>query len=234
MASSPENRADLFRVGGAGARRRAVALAAAFALAACLAVAPPAFGLASTKDRVVEQVTIERVGAAAFGVEASTAVEGGEGELAVARFCPMVLSAACDPASIEAGIDCGMDWMCGIEPCLCGSADAWGGCSCNRLETCAPALAYASSDEGVVRVEEAAGRVWLVPVSAGTATVTCTASLKYHADAAARLTVTVGGPTLADAALAGACLLVLALVAGGMGAVLHMTRKRRGKHADLP
>ena len=204
----------------------------ALMLVACFVGVPPALGLASTEDRIVEPVAVQQVSAGAFGVESSTAVEDGTGQLAVARFCPLALSAVCDPASIEAGIDCGMDWMCGIEPCLCGSADAWGGCSCNGLETLAPTLAYASSNEGVVRVVEAAGRTWLVPVSAGTATVTCTASLKYHADAAAQLTVTVGGPTLADAALLGACLLALALMAAVVLAVRHAMRRRGRQHAD--
>ncbi len=180
----------------------------------------------------MEPVEVLRVSAGAFGAESTAPLADGAGELALPRFCPVALSAECDPASIEAGVDCGMDWMCGIEPCLCGSADAWGGCSCNGLETTVPAVAYASSDEGVVRVAEAAGRVWLVPVAPGTATVTCTASLKHFADAEAHLAVTVGGPTLADGVLAGLCLLAVALTAA---CVLLARRavKRRRRHAGL-
>jgi len=69
-------------------------------------------------------------------------------------------------------------------------------------------------------------------VSAGTAIVTCTASLKYHADAAVQLTVTVDSPTLADAALLGACLLALALMAAVVLAVCHAMRRRGRQHAD--
>ena len=173
-----------------------------------------------------------RVSAGAFGSESAAVVADGAGELALPRFCPTALSAECDPASIEAGVDCGMDWMCGIEPCLCGSADAWGGCSCNGLETTSPTVSYASSDEGVVRVEEAAGRVWLVPVAPGTATVTCTASLKHFADTEARLAVTVGGPTLADGVLAGLCLLAVALIAACV-LLVRRAMKRRRRHAGL-
>ena len=202
------------------------------AFATCLAFASPAFALSSTADRVVEPVEVLRVSAGAFGSESAAVVADGAGELALPRFCPTALSAECDPASIEAGVDCGMDWMCGIEPCLCGSADAWGGCSCNGLETTSPTVSYASSDEGVVRVEEAAGRVWLVPVAPGTATVTCTASLKHFADTEARLAVTVGGPTLADGVLAGLCLLAVALIAACV-LLVRRAMKRRRRHAGL-
>ena len=76
----------------------------------------------------------------------------------------MAVSASCDPETIEVGIDCGMEWMCGIWPCLCGSADAWGGCSCNGLETIAPDVSFSSSDEGVVRVQHVGDAVLLMPV----------------------------------------------------------------------
>ncbi|WP_281655358.1 hypothetical protein [Eggerthella sinensis] len=204
-------------------RVRAAVLAAVCALALLPASAHAAASLA---DREVEPVRIVSVGAAAFGI-ASEAVVDGADELAVPRFCPVALEATCDPAAIEAGIDCGMDWMCGIEPCLCGSADAWGGCSCNGLETLAPTTTYASSDEGVVRVVEAAGRMWLVPVGPGTATLTCTASLRHFDDAVAQVTMRVGGPTLTDAALMGSAAAAVAVaVAAGFG-VRALVRKRK-------
>lgn len=219
--------------GAAAALALAVALALA-ALAGTCAGAGPAWGIASLEDRAVEAVAIERVAAAAFGVESAAEVAdgGGSGALAVPRFCPTALSAACDPASIEAGVDCGMDWMCGIEPCLCGSADAWGGCSCNGLETRTPELAFSSSDEGVVRVVEALGRTWLVPTGAGTATLTCTASLAYHGDAVADVTVTVDGPQLADALLAGTAVLAVGLAAAAVFGVRALVRVMRRGGAD--
>lgn len=180
-----------------------------------------------------EPVVVEEVAAGAFGVESRSAVRDGAASLAAPRFCPVALSASCSPASIQKGIDCGMDWMCGIYPCLCGSADAWGGCSCNGLEEVAPTLVWTSSDEGVVRVAQAAGSTWLVPAGPGTATVTCTASLSYHEDAAVSIAVEVGGPTAADAALFGlAALAAVAAVAAALG-IRRLARGRAAKRAAL-
>lgn len=187
----------------------------------------PAFAASSTADRVVEPVTVQRVSVTAFGIEMADDAEDGSMMLSVPRLCPVVLSSVCDPAVIEAGVDCGMDWMCGIEPCLCGSADAWGGCSCNGLEELEPTVAYTSSDEGVVRIVEMANRSWLVPVAPGTATVTCAASLKYFSSTTTNVVVTVGGPMFADVVLAGCGVLILGLTTVGVMALRTWGKKRK-------
>lgn len=220
----------------AARRHRAAACALALAGVLAAAAAPlPAWAAASIEDRVAEPVSVTSVSAGAFGIDATADVAGGEdgaaeapAALALARFMPAALSTSCSPSSIDAGIDCGMDWMCGIEPCLCGSSDAWGGCSCNGTETVQPEVSYASSDEGVVRVAEAFGRTWLVPVGPGEAYVRVTASLEYHETTTVDVPVRIDGLALADAALAGCVLAAAAVVAGaalGMRAALRRRRR---------
>lgn len=143
------------------------------------------------------------------------------------RLAPLVLSAATNPVSIEVGRDCGMDWMCGISPCLCGSADHWGGCSCNGLEEVSPQVSFMSSDEGVVRVVEAFGQTWLVPVGAGTATVTATPALRYHAGQDVTFAVRVDGAQAGDALLAGMVLAVIAIIGGVVFGVRATVRKAK-------
>lgn len=163
-----------------------------------------------------QPMAITQVQVDALGFTSAAEVEDGTAQLSLSRLCPMAVTATCDPDSIEAGISCGMDWMCGLRPCLCGSADEWGGCSCNGMETVRPETAFASSDESVVHVVQLAGKTWLVPVGVGTATVTCDAALRYHDDAQAAVEVTVGGLTAPDgvliAACAGAAVIIVALV----------------------
>ncbi len=158
---------------------------------------------------------------------ASKAVAETESALELSRFAPLALNATCDPAAIEVGKDCGMDWMCGIEPCLCGSADHWGGCSCNGLETVKPQVTYASSDEGVVRVVQAFGRLWLVAAGDGVATVTATPDLRYHAGQPVSFTVEVGGFRLADALLAGMIVAAVAICVGIVFAIRGVIGARK-------
>lgn len=220
-----------------GARpSRAFAASLCLLLGAILVLALPggADGRASLEDREVEPVDIVQVRAGAFGLDAVTSAEGDLEGLTVPRICPTLLSATCDPASIEAGVDCGMDWMCGIAPCLCGSADDWGGCSCNGLAETSPLVHYSSSDEGVVRVVEAWGQAWLVPVGVGTATVTCAASLEYHDGTVVEVPVTVAGPLLADVVLSALALIAamaLTMVFLGLRAALRKLQGRVASHA---
>ena len=209
--------------------RAAVALALACSCA--LGGVSPAFGAASTAERVEEPVRVEAVTTGLLGIDATAAVgEGGAGEtLALPRFTPVAVSAACSPGVIDVGVDCGMPDMCGIDPCLCGSADAWGGCSCNGIEQVAPTVTYESSDQGVVRVEQAFGRAWLVPAGPGEATVTVTASLKYHETTTASVPVTVTGPAAADAAVGGIALAAVAVVIAAAFGVRRAMRVHRGK-----
>ena len=205
---------------------RALAFVLAVALVAGMLVRPvSAWAAASLADRVEEPVQVANVTAEAFG----TSVTAGPGQaesLSVSRFCPMAVSASTNPASIEVGIDCGMVDMCGIEPCLCGSADAWGGCSCNGLQTLEPTISYASSDESVVRVEQAWGRTWLVPVGPGTATLSCTASLKYFEDTTLQVAVEVGALTAADGALAGTALAALAVIVLAVWGIVRLVARK--------
>lgn len=206
------------------------ALAVAAVLAATLLAPASAFADVDAMQLETEPVSVTEVSASAFGVESRCAVSDSAAQLSIARFCPMAVSASCDPATIEVGIDCGMEWMCGIWPCLCGSADAWGGCSCNGLETIAPDVSFSSSDEGVVRVQHVGDAVLLVPVGEGTATVTCEASLRYHDTTQTAVEVTVGSPTAADAVLGGIAVAVVAVVVGIVLAIrFAVVRRRRGK-----
>lgn len=114
-----------------------------------------------------------------------------EGAGVLDRLLPARISVACDPASIEVGISCGMADMCGENPCLCGSSDAWGDCACNGLQTLEPTVTYASGDESVVRIVVIGGKAWLVPMGSGHTTVEVHASLKHFTDADALLEVDV-------------------------------------------
>lgn len=53
---------------------------------------------------------------------------------------------SCTPASIEVGISCGMEEMCGLDPCLCGASDAFGCCACNGFEQRSPEVSISSED----------------------------------------------------------------------------------------
>lgn len=156
------------------------------------------------------------------------AAAGGEAHaVQLPRFAPLALAADCSPAIIEVGRDCGMEWMCGISPCLCGSADHWGGCSCNGLEEVSPQVVYTSSDEGVVRVVEALGKTWLLPTGSGEATVTVSPSLPYHAGQDAAFVVRVDGVRPGDALLAGAFAATVAVIVAAAFGICVIVRKVR-------
>lgn len=208
-------------------RHRWGALIAAAALAAALLAPASAFADVDAMRLETEPVNVTEVSASAFGMESRSAVSDGAAQLSIARFCPMAVSASCDPATIEVGIDCGMEWMCGIWPCLCGSADAWGGCSCNGLETIAPDMSFSSSDEGVVRVQQVGDTVLLVPAGEGTATITCEASLRYHDTTRTAVEVTVGAPSAADAVLGGIAVVAIVAVVGIVFAIRSAVVRRR-------
>jgi hypothetical protein len=115
------------------------------------------------------------------------------------------------PDSIQTGIPCGMADMCGQDPCLCGSVDAYGACACNGVHATYPTLDVSSSDESVVRVIRLFDRVYLVPVGSGTAVVSMHASLIHYNDASASMQVTVDAFSVFDALKI--ILLVLAVIA---------------------
>jgi hypothetical protein len=142
------------------------------------------------------------------------------------RLVPMKLAACATPAAVTVGVDCGMPEMCGIDPCLCGAVDAYGACACSGTQDVAPTLAATSSDDTVARIVTAFGADWVVPVSAGTATIKVSATLPHHADAAAEYSVRVAGPTAADVLAVLAALVLAALV---VLLVRHIARRRKAK-----
>lgn len=161
----------------------------------------------SNAEGVVEVTTV-----AVGGVSYKIAAGSTEGAVRSARLAPQEISAAVTPTSIEVGVDCGMPDMCGMDPCLCGTPDAFGACACNGTKKISPRVSYASSDSRVVTVEEAFGKVWLVPHGVGTATVTATAKLKHYRTTTVAVPVQVDDLTAADGMLGGALAIALALV----------------------
>jgi hypothetical protein len=100
------------------------------------------------------------------------------------------VSTTTSPSSIRVGMPCGMEGMCGLKPCLCGSAvDQWGGCACNGFETVEPALTVTTSDNSIVRVMKIGGAYLLCPTGPGRATVTVRGHLVNYTDAESQFTV---------------------------------------------
>ena len=133
---------------------------------------------------------------------------------------PYKLDVACDPESIEVGISCGMSWMCGEHPCLCGVADHWGDCACNGFETQVPAIAVQSSNPHVAVLSM--GDSWYVlGLAPEEADITVTASLQHYDDASQTMHVSCGGPSpLGILAIA----LALAVVAGAITLAVRAVR----------
>lgn len=121
-----------------------------------------------------------------------------------------------NPATIEVGIPCDMDWMCGLDPCLCGTPDSWGACACNGLETIAPTYTFSSSDESVVRVITLGDQRWLVPMGTGETKITVTAHLQHYSDATSETTVVVAPLSVVDVLRLGGMLLIMVAIAIGI------------------
>ena len=154
--------------------------------------------------------------------------------LEVAQLVPMQLRVTCDPASASMGIDCGMPEMCGIDPCLCGSADSWGGCSCNGYQECFPEFTCVAVDPGVVAVETTDDGVFLRSMGKGTTTVQVRATMPHHTDATAEFMVSSGAFRIADFAFIGIIVLVVAVLGGIAAAIIFAVRRRDTmKHVPL-
>ncbi len=117
-----------------------------------------------------------------------------------------------EPQSIETGIDCGMPEMCGIDPCLCGSPDSWGSCSCNGLKTTLPTVEATAADASVLDVGVQNGKVSVRGIKPGVSTVTIAASLVHFKDASQTVTVQVSADKNKKWALAAVVFLALILV----------------------
>jgi hypothetical protein len=158
---------------------------------------------------------------------------GGDVSLAWAPFRDVSVSVS--PRSIQAGISCGLADMCGLNPCLCGSAvDKWGACACNGLKTVEPTVSAASSDDRVVRVLKIGRVVLLVPVGTGRAVVTVRGHLVNYTDASYQFNVRVTPPALFVNGIM--VLVAIAIVAGvyiGSLSLRHRFRARRTKKEGL-
>lgn len=95
------------------------------------------------------------------------------------------------PQFIETGVDCGMPDMCGIDPCLCGSCDSWGSCSCNGLKRTCPTVTATASAPGLLSVRVKDGKLLVKGIKEGESQVTVTASLKHFEPVSRTITVQV-------------------------------------------
>ena len=204
-----------------------------------LAVAVMAMAMASPRAAWAEgfvpdvpdsPLSIETIEVSAFGGSDSAAP--GE-SLEIAQLVPMRLQVHCNPASASFGIDCGMPEMCGIDPCLCGSADTWGACSCNGYEECYPDIECVVDDPSIVAVDTRDDGIFLRAAGNGTSTVKVRASMAHHDDAVAEFVVHAGGMRAADFALVGIVVLVIAIVAAAVVGIVAFVRLR-SKHAIPP
>jgi hypothetical protein len=125
---------------------------------------------------------------------------------------PERLELEASPSSIQAGRDCGMPEMCGLDPCLCGIPDEYGACACNGTAATAPTLSVVSEDTGVVRAVRLGQDYWLVPWGSGSATLSVDAGLPHHGGATAEVEVDVAVPFAPWLLLAAALLAALAAV----------------------
>lgn len=162
----------------------------------------------------------------------------GPDEVSMAFLDVRELPFATDPASIEVGISCGMKGMCGEDPCLCGSSDAWGRCSCNGLREVRPAFSIAradGADVGFLHVVDAFGKSWLVSCGSGEADAVLTAELEHYAPASVAVNVSAApfGPLDALKALALVAVLaaVVAAVAFAVRAAVRAVGRAVGRRA---
>jgi hypothetical protein len=117
----------------------------------------------------------------------------GPTRVSVSRLPVATAALTVSPNSIETGTPCGLADMCGLDPCLCGSAvDQWGACACNGLHIVWPSLSATSSDDGVVRVFRIGRTLFLIPTGVGHATVTVRGRLIHYDSATYQLDVRVG------------------------------------------
>ncbi|MCI8366715.1 MAG: hypothetical protein HFJ66_03835 [Eggerthellaceae bacterium] len=146
------------------------------------------------------------------------------------------LKVDCTPSSVEVGIPCNMEDMCGLDPCLCGPVDEWGACACNGTQVMTPQVSVASLDEGVARVVDVAGHQIVVPQGPGTAELAIHVEMAHcdPVDTTAYVEVApFGALDVLKIALVAA--LVIAVVAGAVWAVRTglgaLGRRKNGRNA---
>lgn len=146
---------------------------------------------------------------------------------------PNLLSVNTTPASINTGIECHMDEVCGFDPCTCGKPDAWGHCACGGFRETTPTVTVSTSDANVAQVVQAFGQTWIMPVGPGTATVQITADLVHYRSASYAFDVEVAPFGAVDALLiAAAFLLAVGILVGLFFLVRLIVRLVRRKLAE--
>jgi ABC-2 type transport system permease protein len=146
---------------------------------------------------------------------------------------PNLLSINTTPSSISTGVECHMDEVCGYDPCTCGKPDAWGHCACGGFEDVTPTVSISVSDPSIACVMQAFGQTWIVPIAAGSTTVTITAELIHYKSASYAFEIDVLPFGVVDAAIIAFC--VLAIAALGIALVfavrgfIHLVRRRRNR-----
>ncbi len=191
---------------------RVIALTCA-AVLACTCVATYAY---AAEDDSLEQLGLMPRLYKLSGQSVPASDEGSLPEESVGAIFPSMLSITTTPSLISTGVQCHMDEVCGYDPCTCGKPDAWGHCACGGFEDTRPTVSVTSDDEGVVRVAEAFGCLWLMPVSAGDATVSINAELIHYKSASYEFTVHVNPFGVTDVLLIGACVVVCVAVVVGL------------------
>lgn len=120
------------------------------------------------------------VGALAADRPESPLEVAGPDSVQLARIDVIPLPVQTTPLSIETGIPCGMDEMCGLDPCLCGAVDQWGACACNGTRETHPTLSFLPDREGVVGAVEFLDTTYLIALGAGSTDATVRAELPHH------------------------------------------------------
>ena len=189
--------------------RRVVALAGAVLLACALLLALPAASLAADDD-ASEEEALGLVTHLYKLAGSSQADEDGLVTESVGAVFPSLLGIVTTPSSISTGIACQNMDVCEVDPCTCGKPDAWGHCACGGYEDTSPTVVITSSDSGVARAVSAFGRVWVVPISPGTATIEVSAELVHYQSALYTFEVAVQPLGALDVALVAAAAVLLA------------------------
>ena len=173
--------------------------------------------------------------ALAFAPEGQPLGLMGPAEVSMAFLDVRELPFTTDPEVIEVGISCGMEGMCGEDPCLCGSSDEWGRCSCNGLRETRASFSIAGVDGaevGFAHVVEAFGRAWLVTCGSGDEDVVLTAELEHYVPAQSMLRMSAApfGPldalkVVALVAAIAALVAAIAFAVRWVGRAIGRTRK---------
>ena len=148
----------------------------------------------------------------------------------VGALYPSLLAVSTQPASLQTGIACHMDEYCGIDPCTCGKPDAWGHCACGGFEETRPTITIVSSNEDIVVPVEAFGVTWLVPKSAGLATITISAELIHYQGTSYTFQVEVAPFGIIDVLLIVVNIVLIAALFVGIFLLIRVVTRMIKKH----